>query len=399
MTLARIDGAPPGIKGISLFAVPARRPRGRRARSTTTCSVAGVIHKIGWRGLPSLALNFGETRRLPRLARRASRTGASRYMFQMMNEARIMVGLNGVATASVAYHEALEYARDAPAGPRRRRHATPRAPQVPIIEHADVRRMLLRQKAIVEGGLVAAAAPPRATRTSRSTRDGRGARRARAAAARSAHADRQDASPRRGASRPTRSRVQIHGGYGYSSEYLPEAWLRDQKLNSIHEGTTGIQGLDLLGRKVVAGGRRGAAALRARRSAATVARARAAGVEPAWGEALRARAARRWRELTMELGARGLAGDVERDAAPQRRLPGAVLASSRWRGSGSRRPPRRARALARGRRADADFYEGKLARRSTGSPRSCRAWSTCGAVPLGRGLLRADAARVVSVMA
>ena len=103
--------------------------------------------------------------------------------------------------------------------------------------------------------------------------------------------------------------LQVHGGYGYSSEYLPEAWLRDQKLNSIHEGTTGIQSLDLLGRKVVAGG---GEALRLWSEEVTRAtkEARAVGVEGAWCDAVDG-AVGDVATLTMELGARGLSGDAE----------------------------------------------------------------------------------------
>src|SRR5690606_31355772 len=114
-------------------------------------AVTGLIHKIGWRGLPSLALAYGERGDCRGWLVGEPHQGIA-YMFQMMNEARIMVGMNGVATASVAYHEALAYARTRPQG-RPLGAKDPAAPQVPIIQHADVRRMLLRQKAIVEGGL------------------------------------------------------------------------------------------------------------------------------------------------------------------------------------------------------------------------------------------------------
>src|SRR5690606_35170754 len=111
----------------------------------------GMIHKIGWRGLPSLIINFGEGGGCQGHLVGRPGHGLS-YMFQMMNEARLMVGLNGDATAAVAYHESLAYARVRRQGrpPGRR---DPTSPPVAIIEHADVRRMLLRQKAIVEGGL------------------------------------------------------------------------------------------------------------------------------------------------------------------------------------------------------------------------------------------------------
>ena len=133
---------------------------------------------------------------------------------------------------------------------------------MPIIEHADVRRMLLRQKAIVEGRARADPGRPRASPTSPThAADAEAARRARSCCSICSRRSPR-AFPAEKGFESNALAVQIHGGYGYSSEYLPEAWLRDQKLNSIHEGTTGIQGMDLLGRKVVAGG---GAALRALR--------------------------------------------------------------------------------------------------------------------------------------
>src|SRR4029077_20066423 len=151
MTLARIAGAPAGMKGVSLFCVPKRRLH-HGALVDNDVAVTGLIHKIGWRGLPSLALAYGERGDCRGWVVGEPHQGI-RYIVQMMNEARIMVGLNGVTTASVAYHESLAYARVRTQG-RPVAAKDPAAPPVPITEHADVRRMLLRQKAIVEGGLV-----------------------------------------------------------------------------------------------------------------------------------------------------------------------------------------------------------------------------------------------------
>lgn len=280
LTLARLDGAPAGVKGISLLAIPRLRPEGGRLVDNDV-STAGMIHKIGWRGLPSLVINFGE-----RGACRGWLVGEPGhglgYMFQMMNEARLMVGLNGVATASVAYHESLRYARERRQGrpPGRR---DPTSPPVPIIEHTDVRRMLLRQKAIVEGGLCLLVHAAQLTDLAAHADDADERRRAAllldllTPIAKSFAAERGFES--------NALALQIHGGYGYSSEYLPEAWLRDQKLNSIHEGTTTIHGLDLLGRRALAPGALptlGAEVLRACDDAAAL------GVDPAWLAPLRA---------------------------------------------------------------------------------------------------------------
>jgi alkylation response protein AidB-like acyl-CoA dehydrogenase len=350
LTLARIDGAPPGTRGISLFAVPSRRPEGGRLVDNDV-RVAGVIHKIGWRGMPSLALNYGEEGDCHGWLVGPEHRGLA-CMFQMMNEARIMVGLNGVATASAAYHEALAYARTRPQG--RAAGAKDAQQQTPIIEHADVRRMLLRQKAIVEGGLSLVAATS-------------------LQADLAAHA--QDAEVRKRASllldllTPVAKTfpaekgfeanvlsIQVHGGYGYSSEYLPEAWLRDQKLNSIHEGTTGIQGLDLLGRKAVAGG---GAALQAFSDEVltTVARARQAGVAGPWCAALEA-SLESVLELTMSLGAMGMAGEVERmlrHSSDYMELFSILAVAWRWLAQAAAARE----GLARGGESQ-EFYEGKL---------------------------------------
>lgn len=150
LTLARIEGAPAGIKGVSLFVVPKMRVE-NGALVPNDVRVAGLIHKIGYRGLPSLAMSFGDNADCHGFLVGEPNRGIS-YMFQMMNEARIIVGGMGVATASVAYHEAVAYARTRPQG-RAVTSKDPAQPQVPIVEHADVRRMLLRQMAIVEGAM------------------------------------------------------------------------------------------------------------------------------------------------------------------------------------------------------------------------------------------------------
>jgi len=352
LTLARTEGAETGVKGISLFAVPARRLEGGKLVDNDV-RVAGVIHKIGWKGIPSLALNYGEEGDCHGWLVGAPGRGLA-CMFQMMNEARIMVGLNGVATAMVAYHEAVAYARERPQGrPAGLRDAT--RPQSPIIEHADVRRMLLRQKAIVEGGLSLLLAASYQADVAMHGADEDSRKRAQllvdlmTPVAKTFPAERGFES--------NALAVQVHGGYGYSSEYPPEAWLRDQKLNSIHEGTTGIQGLDLLGRKVVAGG---GAALQSftEEVGATVARARAAGVEASWCEALE-RALGEATELVGALGTRGMSGEVElmlRHSADFLDLFSVLAVAWRWLAQAAAAKE----GLARG-GGDADFYEGKLA--------------------------------------
>jgi butyryl-CoA dehydrogenase len=268
--------------------------------------VAGLVHKIGWRALPSVILSLGEADACEGWLVGEPHQGL-RYMFQMMNEARLLVGLHGVATASVAYQEALAYAQVRTQGRPLSHKQTTDGPQVPIIEHTDVRRMLLRQKAIVEGGLSLVAAAARYADLAAHAPDESERRRARllldllTPVAKSF--------PAEWGFEANALAVQVHGGYGYSSEYLPESWLRDQKLNSIHEGTTGIQGQDLLGRKAVAGAGAALVALRDEVEV-TLARAGKAGVAAEDLAAMRA-ALDEVAEVTATLGAVGLAGELD----------------------------------------------------------------------------------------
>ncbi|MRG95683.1 acyl-CoA dehydrogenase [Polyangium spumosum] len=349
LTLARIDGAPPGIKGVSLFAVPRLRPEAGKLVPNDV-EVAGVIHKIGWRGLPSLALNFGEAGDCHGYLVGEPHRGIS-YMFQMMNEARLMVGMNGAATASVAFHESLEYAKTRPQG-RKLGDKDPRAPQIPIIEHADVRRMLLRQKAITWGSLALLGLTARLSDLAEHGIDEQA--RGRAAMLLDLLTPIAKSFPAERGFESNTLAVQILGGYGYTSEYLPEAWLRDQKLNSIHEGTTGIQALDLLGRKVpTAGGAAFAALLE--EIAATCDGARDAGVSADLVGRVEG-AAMAMRQVTLHLGALGAQGDVRGmllHSADYLDLAGTTVIGWTW--------LRLAAAAQRSRQdrpADHDFYEG-----------------------------------------
>lgn len=304
MTLARIEGAPEGTRGISLFAVPKRRLEGGQLVDNDL-HTAQMIHKIGWRGLPSLALSYGENGDCHGYLIGEPNRGL-RYMFQMMNSARIFVGAHGVATAAVAYHESVAYARERTQG-RPLGRAGRGGSQVPIIEHADVRRMLLRQKAIVEGGMCLIGTTARYLDLAEAS--DRPDERARAEAIIGLLTPVAKSFPAEAGFESNALAVQIHGGYGYTSEYLPESWLRDQKLNSIHEGTTGIQSLDLLGRKVVGAGGEHLRALVAEVQV-SIERAREAEVDAAWCDDL-ALATDAVVDVTMKLAGKGMAGDAE----------------------------------------------------------------------------------------
>jgi alkylation response protein AidB-like acyl-CoA dehydrogenase len=270
LVLARIAGAPAGIRGVSLFVVPQQRVEAG-ALVPNDCHAAGVFHKLGWRGIPSIALNFGENADCHGYLVGEPNKGIA-YMFQMMNEARINIGIHAVATASVAYRSSIEYARTRLQG---RAPGTALDASVPIIDHADVRRMLLRQKAIVEGGLALAVATSRYQDLAEHADSPKARAEAQLLLDLLTPIMKSFAAERGFESNALA--VQIHGGYGYTNEYLPEAWLRDQKLNSIHEGTTGIQSIDLLGRKVIKTQAASIVAL-VQQVTQTAERARAAGV-------------------------------------------------------------------------------------------------------------------------
>jgi butyryl-CoA dehydrogenase len=261
--------------------------------------------------------------------------------------------MQAVATASAAYHESLEYARTRPQG-RPLTSKNPLSPQIPIIEHADVRRMLLRQKAIFEGALslsiqtaryvdlTAHAATPEERRRASLLLD------LMTPIVKTFSAEKGFES--------NALAVQIHGGYGYTSEYMPEAWLRDQKLNTLHEGTTCMHSLDLLGRKVVA--EQGTAMrLLGDEITAAVRRATQAGVSPAWCAALE-RAVATAGEVTMHLVGLGMAGDVDgmmRHSVDYLDLFSTVVIAWQW----VLQAAVAKEGLAKG-GGDGDFYEGKL---------------------------------------
>lgn len=305
LTLARRSGDPAGTRGISLFAVPRLRPDPASGELVfNDVHSSQLIHKIGWRGLPSLGLSYGESDDCHGWLVGEAGQGLT-YMFQMMNEARILVGANATATASAAYHESLAYARERTQGRRLDRKGDSAKP-VAIIEHPDIRRMLLRQKAIVEGSMSLLVATSIYADHAHYAQTPAERERAQLILDILTPVTKSFAAERGFES--TSLALQIHGGYGYSSEYLPELWLREQRLNSIHEGTTGIQSLDLLGRKVVAKGGRALSVL-SEELRADIEEARRSGVDAELCDAVKIEVAR-VTGLTQVLAARGLGGDA-----------------------------------------------------------------------------------------
>ena len=282
LVLARIPGGPPGVKGLSLFIVPKYLvgPDGT-AGERNDVVLAGLNHKMGYRGTTNTLLNFGEGAFRPGGAPGAvghlvgeEHRGLA-YMFHMMNEARIGVGLGATALGYTGYLHALDYARTRPQGrPLATKDAT--APQVPIIEHADVRRMLLAQKSYVEGALALILYCGRLLDEQRTAPDA--ADRDRAGLLLDVLTPSAKSWPSQWCLEANSLAIQVHGGYGYTREYNVEQFYRDNRLNPIHEGTHGIHGLDLLGRKVVMDGGAGLRLL-VETVSATTARAAAAGGE------------------------------------------------------------------------------------------------------------------------
>ena len=247
MVLAKLPDAPPGVKGISLFLVPkfhVNADGSLGARNDVT--LAGLFHKMGWRGTTSTALNFGDNGECVGYLVGKPHHGLS-YMVQMMNEARIGVGMGAIMLGYAGYLYSLDYARNRPQG----RHADgkdPTSPQISIVEHADVRRMLLTQKAYVEGafdlGLYAARLFDD-TQTLATEEERR-----KALELLDLLTPIVKSWPSEFCLKANELAIQILGGHGYTREYPVEQYYRDNRLNPIHEGTHGIQSLDLLGRKV-----------------------------------------------------------------------------------------------------------------------------------------------------
>ena len=248
LLLARIEGAPAGIKGISLFVVPDRRPAAAGLENNdVTCT--SVYHKLGYRGAPITQLSLGETGDCRGWLVGEPHRGLS-YMFQMMNEARIEVGMGATAIASAAYHSALDYARHRPQG-RPVSSKDPTQPQVPIIEHSDVKRMLLYQRAIVEGSL---ALVLQCTFYADRAQTLQAGDRERCELLLDLLTPAAKSYPAEKAILAVSQGLQCLGGYGYCADFPLEQYYRDVRIHTIHEGTTGIQALDLLGRKLVRGG-------------------------------------------------------------------------------------------------------------------------------------------------
>ncbi len=249
LTLARVEGAPPGTKGISLFVVPKYLVNGDGSLGPRNDLMCGNIeHKMGIKSSPTCTINFGDEGRCMGWLLGDENQGM-RLMFQMMNEERLGIGVQGLALASAGYLSALGYARERLQGAPIAAAKDALAPRAPIVEHPDIRRMLLWMKAVVDGmrSMMLAVAQ----HIDRSEHAATAAERER-----HLHVVELLTPICKGYAsdigfRVNEMAVQVLGGYGYCQEYPVEQYLRDQKISSIYEGTTGIQAMDLLGRKVM----------------------------------------------------------------------------------------------------------------------------------------------------
>jgi alkylation response protein AidB-like acyl-CoA dehydrogenase len=368
LVLAKIPGPDgkliPGVKGISLFIVPKYlvNPDGSSGEHNDVV-LAGLNHKMGYRGTTNCLLNFGEgTKYTP-----DGKAGAIGYlvgephqglacMFHMMNEARIGVGLGATMLGYTGYLHALDYARNRPQGrPLGAGGKDSAAPQVRLVEHADIRRMLLAQKSYVEAGLALNLYCAQLVDEASALTD---------------PVEQEQMTllldlltpvakswPSQWCLEANNLAIQVHGGYGYTREYNVEQFYRDNRLNPIHEGTHGIQGLDLLGRKVMV--KDGAAfRLFAARVEASIARAAESG-DAALGEHAQALAAalKRLTEVTRVVWSSGDLNLTLANATVYLEAFGHIVAAWIW----LEQALVAQAALPQAVGGDGDFYRGKLA--------------------------------------
>jgi alkylation response protein AidB-like acyl-CoA dehydrogenase len=338
LVLAKIPGPDgkliAGTRGISLFIVPKRlvNAEGELTGERNDVALAGLNHKLGWRGTTNTLLNFGEGK-FP-VNGQAGAIGylvgqpheGLRCMFHMMNEARIGVGTAAVMLGLAGYYASLEYAKNRPQGrPVGPAGKNPAQPQVRIIEHADVKRMLLAQKALCEGGLAlelycARLVDEQHTGDAQAADDARLLLEVLTPIAKSW--------PSEWCLEANSLAIQVHGGYGYTRDFPVEQYWRDNRLNMIHEGTHGIQAADLLGRKVLMESGRGMALL-AERAQATIARASR---EPEFAEFAQAlgTAIRQVHETTQAAWATGNPAEALANAVPYMQAFGHTVVAWLW---------------------------------------------------------------------
>lgn len=254
LVLAKIKDAPAGVKGISLFLVPKWHvDEHGQPQDRNDVKLAGLLHKMGYRGTTSTVLNFGERDECKGYLIGEAHQGL-KYMFMMMNEARIGVGLGAAVIGYRGFVESLNYAKERPQG-RHPSNKDPLSKPLPIIEHADVKRMLLAQKCYSEAAIALCLYGNRLIDEISVCDD---------VEEKAALSELLDlvtpivkSWPSEFGPKANSLAIQVLGGAGYIREYPVEQFYRDNRLNPIHEGTHGIQAMDLLGRKVWQSGGKG----------------------------------------------------------------------------------------------------------------------------------------------
>ncbi|MCA0237151.1 MAG: acyl-CoA dehydrogenase [Bacteroidetes bacterium] len=326
LTLARIDGAPPGLRGVSLFIIPKHRPTAEGGLEYNDVFCAGDYQKLGQRAYATTHLVFGENDNCRGWLVGEPHKGLS-YMFQLMNEARIGVGQTASSVAMAAYLASLQYARERSQG-RKPGEKDPLQPPIPIIRHADVQRMLFTQKAIVEGALSLAMECNRLADLVHVTEG----------EAQKPHwllleiltPVVKTYSSEQG-NRATSLAIQVLGGYGYTVDFPQQQYYRDLRIMAIYEGTTGIQSLDLLGRKMTM--ENGAALLQlAEHIGSTISQAAAHPALQPYANTLQIEMNRMGRTLR-QLGEFARQGDTERylaDATIFMEMAGYVIIAWQW---------------------------------------------------------------------
>jgi alkylation response protein AidB-like acyl-CoA dehydrogenase len=246
LMLAKIKNAPPGAKGISLFVVPKKRYNDQGKLVSNDITTTSIYHKLGYRGTPAVEISMGEKDNCYGWLVGKENRGLLQ-MFQMMNEARLLVGSGACAIASAAYFSALEYTESRPQG-RSVNSKDPLVNQIPIIEHADIKRMLLFQKSIVEGSFSLIL---QCSMYADLAKVSQGEEKEKYELLLDILTPVAKSFPAEYGILSTSNAIQCFGGYGYCDDFPVEQYFRDMRIHTIHEGTTGIQGMDLLGRKLL----------------------------------------------------------------------------------------------------------------------------------------------------
>ncbi len=345
LVLAKIPGPDgklvPGVKGISLFIVPKKLvdTDGNLTGERNDVALAGLNHKLGWRGTTNTLLNFGEGKYPVRggpgaIGYLVGRPGEGlKCMFHMMNEARIAIGMAATTLGLAGYYASLDYARTRLQG-RPVQGSTSAVgsagkdasqPPVPLIRHADIKRMLLAQKSYCEGALAlnlycARLVDEGRTGEPQAAQDAKLLLEVLTPIAKSW--------PSEFCLEANSLAIQIHGGYGYTRDFPVEQYWRDNRLNMIHEGTHGIQAADLLGRKVVMQGGTGLQLL-ARTIGATIAKARKHPELAAWADQL-AQALQDVGEATQAAWATGNPTEALANAVPYMQAFGHTVLAWIW---------------------------------------------------------------------